>query len=139
VITATSNPAEWEQAVAQLYSRITMGDLEDALAETVEPLRRDAELQLIQQAARGPYSTGRTAEAGVKKVLSHDSDGQPYMVVGMIRKGKGARQHIGYWLDVGIPSRGIAARPWWRPAEAKHRGQFLPRFVAAMRKRLGMG
>lgn len=134
MITATFDARGIDEAIAQLYSRITIGDLEDSLVEAVEPLRRDAQAAL-RQAAQGPYATGETAKAGVQTVVEHDSDGQPRVVVGMLKK-KG-RAHIGRWLEIGIPSRGIAARPWFRPAEDRHLPAIAGRFAAAMRKRLG--
>lgn len=134
MIETTFDPAEIDAGFERLSQRLRVGDIGEALVEAVEPMRRDAEMALIQQAARGAYSTGATGEEGVHTVLDHDSQGQPYVTVGMRKHG---RAFIAYWLEMGIPSRGIPARPWFRPTEDRHRALLPGRFAVALRKRLG--
>jgi hypothetical protein len=139
MMSARFDASEIDRGMKALLARVTMGDVEASLLEAVEPMRVVAEV-LLQQAASGPYSTGRTAEEGVQKKLLHDSRGEPYVVVGMRhakKRTESARDYIGRWLENGIPARGIPARPWFRPAVDAHQDQLLPRFTAALRKRLG--
>jgi len=140
MISCHFDSADLAEGLKGLLGRVTIGALSESLEEGVEQVRRAAEINLVQASA-GPYSTGRTAEEGVKTAIELDADGQPVVSVGMMRGKSRASAHgrayIGYWLEHGIPSRGIAARPWFRPAVDAHSPGILSRFVAALKKRVG--
>jgi hypothetical protein len=135
MISATFDARGLEADFERLYSKVTVGAVGDSLVEAVKPFRDDCQTAL-EAAAQGPYSTGRTAAQGVRVDLAYSSDEGPVVVVGVKARGKKARAHVARWLALGIPSRGIPAKPWFRPSLDAHLPQFLPRFVAALKKRV---
>jgi hypothetical protein len=116
-----------------LEARINGEMVQAALLDAVEPLRQAAQAHL-EVSDVGPYATGATPLAGVKVVAEPREDG---VIVGLRKKGKAGRAFIGYWIEYGIPSRGIRARPWMRPAQDAELPHVTKRFCARLRDLLG--
>ena len=119
-----------------LDRRFSPDVLAESLEEALESTRELAQ-QNLENVSSGKYSTGRTAAEGVQLVVQPASEGA-FATIGLSKRGKKARAFIAYWLEFGVPARGIAARPWSRPAWDATKGGVVKLFAWALGKRVGL-